>query len=87
MTVAKERLNLRIREDDRTLISRVAELRRESLTQFLVESGRERAERVLADRRDFTIGAREWQDLTEAMDRPAEAKPELVELFSRHKSE
>jgi uncharacterized protein (DUF1778 family) len=83
----KERVNLRIEQDDRDLFTRAATLHRESLTQFLVEGGRERAERLLADRSNFRIDSEAWRDLVAAMDRPAKARPELARLFSRPRPE
>lgn len=60
---------------------------RESLTQFLVESGRERAEQLLADRTSFRVDAETWGEIVAAMDRPATARPELARLFSRPRPE
>lgn len=87
MTETKKQLNLRIEPEDRALFGRAAAAQRESLTQFLVESGRERAERLLADRNSFSIDSDDWQQLMEALDRPAKIRPELVDLFSRPKPE
>jgi uncharacterized protein (DUF1778 family) len=53
------------------------------MTQFLVESGRERAERLLADRTQFRVNSETWRALEAALDRPAEIKPELADLFAR----
>lgn len=86
-TPKTQRLNLRIQEDDEALFKRAAEAQRESLTQFLVESGRERAERLLADRTNFVVDADAWQEIVAAMDRPARRRPELADLFSRHRPE
>jgi uncharacterized protein (DUF1778 family) len=83
----KQRVNLRIEREDRALFTRAATLHRESLTEFLVESGRERAERLLADRTSFRIESDDWQELIAAMDRPAQARPELARLFSRPRPE
>jgi uncharacterized protein (DUF1778 family) len=55
----------------------------ESLSEFLVESGRERAERVLADRARFVLSASEWRAFTMALDRPAREIPEAVDLLRR----
>ncbi|MBK5221152.1 MAG: DUF1778 domain-containing protein [Thermoleophilia bacterium] len=52
-----------------------------------VESGRERAERLLADRTRFVLDPESWQQLVVAMDRPAKARPELARLFSRARPE
>lgn len=87
MTGTKRQLNLRIEPEDRALFDRAATVQRESLTQFLVESGRERAERLLADRNSFGIDSDDWQRLMEALDRPARVRPELADLFSRPRPE
>lgn len=82
-----QRLNLRIEKDDEALFKQAALVHRESLTQFLVESGRERAERLLADRTSFSVDADAWQEIAAAMDQPAKARPELSKLFSRSRPE
>jgi uncharacterized protein (DUF1778 family) len=87
MAAKSQRVNLRIDHEDEALFKRAAQVHRESLTQFLVESGRERAERLLADRTSFQVSAEAWQEIVAAMDRPAQARPELVKLFSRPRPE
>jgi len=82
-----QRLNLRIEKEDEVLFKRAATVHRESLTQFLVESGRERAERLLADRTAFRVDSEAWQEIVAAMDRPARARPQLAKLFSRPRPE
>lgn len=87
MAGSKQRVNLRIEPQDRALFDRAAVAQRETLTQFLVESGRERAERLLADRTNFRIDSEDWQRLIAAMDRPAQVRPELAKLFARPRPE
>ncbi len=82
-----QRVNLRIEQGDEALFKQAALVHRESLTQFLVESGRERAERLLADRTSFPVGSEAWQEIVAAMDKPAKARPELSRLFSRPRPE
>lgn len=82
-----QRVNLRIEQEDETLFKQAALVHRESLTQFLVESGRERAERLLADRTSFSVDSDAWQEIAAAMDQPAKARPELSRLFSRPRPE
>lgn len=78
-----QRLHLRVAASDDKLLRSAAAAAQESLSEFLVESGRERAERVLADRTRFVLPAEQWQAFTTALDRPAREVPELVELFRR----
>lgn len=78
-----QRVNLRVASDDDALFRRAAAVSGETLSEFLVEGGRERAERLLADRRRFVLAPDAWAAFTEALDRPAAASPALVELLSR----
>jgi uncharacterized protein (DUF1778 family) len=78
-----QRVNLRVASQDDALFRRAAEAADESLSEFLVESGRERAGRLLADRTRFRLSEEDWVAFTEALNRPAQADPALVELFRR----
>lgn len=86
-TPKTQRVNLRIEKEDEALFKQAALVHRESMTQFLVESGRERAERLLADRTGFQLDSEAWQEIVAAMDRPAQVRPELTRLFSRPRPE
>jgi uncharacterized protein (DUF1778 family) len=87
MADRKKQVNLRISEQDRALFDEAADYRDETLTQFLVESGRERAQRLLADRNTFVLDEEQWQEFTEMLDRPPRVNPGLVDLFSRPRPE
>jgi uncharacterized protein (DUF1778 family) len=78
-----QRVSLRVEEEDRALFDLAAATSRETLTQFLVAGGRERAERLLADRTRFQLSAGAWDELVAVMDRDAKPNPELARLFSR----
>lgn len=82
-----QRINFRIEREDEALFKQAALVHRESLTQFLVESGRERAERLLADRTSFRVDPEAWREIVAAMDQPAKARSELSRLFSRPRPE
>jgi len=86
-TTKTARVHLRIASEDKELFERAGSLHEETLTEFLVESGRERAERLLADRTQFVLSDADWRAFTEALDRPAQARPELARLFSRSRPE
>lgn len=82
-----ERVHLRVAASDDELFRTAAESANESLSEFLVESGRERAERLLADRSRFMLSAPQWRKFTAALDRPPREIPELVELLRRPRPE
>ena len=76
-----QRVHLRVAASDDELFRSAAAAAHESLSEFLVESGRERAERLLADRTRFVLAEAQWQAFTAELDRPAREVPALVELF------
>lgn len=82
-----QRLHLRVAAGDDELFRSAAAAARESLSEFLVESGRERAERVLADRTRFVLSPADWREFTAALDRPPRETPALVELLRRPRPE
>ncbi len=81
--VKGRRLSLRVEDRDRALFDRAADANRETLTQFLVAGGRERAERLLADRTRFQLSPDAWEELVAIIDRDARPNPQLARLFSR----
>ena len=87
MASKTERLNLRVSPTDGELFRQAAELSGQSLSDYLVESGRERAERALADRTRFVLDEAQWRAFTAGLERPAEVRPELSSLFSRPRPE
>ena len=81
-TVKGKRINLRATDRQEKLIRTGAETRGVSLTDFILESACLQAEHVLADKREFLASPKQWQAFVEALDRPAQVKPELARLFS-----
>lgn len=77
------RVELRVVPADDVLVRQAADLLGETLSEFLIESGRERAERIVANRTRFVLDNDAWTAFNDALDRPAEIKPELRELFAR----
>jgi uncharacterized protein (DUF1778 family) len=77
------RRNLRLSPADDALFREAALVLGESVSEFLVESGRERAEMVLADRTQFVLDQDVWKAFGAALDRDAEAKPPVVGLLRR----
>jgi uncharacterized protein (DUF1778 family) len=78
-----ERRQLRVSPADDEIFRRAAAAAGESVSEFLVTSGRERAEMILADRTEFVLDEDTWGRFTAALDRPAEVKPAVVDLLRR----
>jgi uncharacterized protein (DUF1778 family) len=81
------RRNLRVSPRDDQLFRRAAEHVGESVSEFLVESGRTRAELILADRTEFALDAATWKAFNEALDRPAAPNRAVADLMRRPRPE
>lgn len=77
------RRNLRVSPADDAIFREAAAAMGESVSEFLVASGRGRAETILADRTRFVLEEDDWNAFAEALDRPAAVKPEVVDLLRR----
>jgi uncharacterized protein (DUF1778 family) len=87
-TAAKSsRRNLRVSPGDDLLFREAAAAVGQSVSEFLVESARERAEMILADRTQFVLDAASWKTFSAALDRPAEVQPAVVDLLRRSRPE
>ncbi len=81
------RRNLRVSPSDDALFSKAASEVGESVSTFLVESARARAEMIHADRTRFVLEPDAWAAFAVALDRPAEVKPPVVDLLRRPRPE
>jgi uncharacterized protein (DUF1778 family) len=81
-TIRTRRINLRATDRQEKLIRTGAETTGLSVTNFILDSACLQAERILADKREFIASPKQWKAFVEALDRPAQIKPELVRLFS-----
>jgi uncharacterized protein (DUF1778 family) len=81
------RHNVRVSPADDVLIREAAAIVGESVEKFLVESGRQRAEMVLADQTHFVLGHDAWNAFCATLDRDAQIQPAVVELLRRTQPE
>src|SRR6266480_6220859 len=80
--IRAKRINLRATDRQEKLIRTGAEMTGLSVTDFILDSACLQAEHVLADKREFVVSPKQWKVFVEALDRPAQIKPELARLFS-----
>lgn len=75
------KLSLRCRISERNLFDQAANLTGKSRTEFMLESARKEAERILLDRRSFEIPKDKMTEFLAALDQPVE-NPKLKNLLS-----
>jgi uncharacterized protein (DUF1778 family) len=83
--IKTRRVNLRVAERDDDLFRKAAGCAEQSLSEFLIDGGRERAERLLADRTRFVLSDDQWAEFNAALDRPAQVRPEVVAVLHRRR--
>jgi len=75
------RLNLRTSSQQDYLIRRAASAVDKSVTDFVLDSATAQAERVLTERRWFTLDEERWAEFEALLDAPASEMPRLQSLL------
>jgi len=82
-TARSETINLRATERQKSLLRRAAEATDHSLTEFILGSAVDQAERVLADRRWFAATDEQFEEFVRLLDAPLPTTTKFDRLFSR----
>lgn len=82
-TAKDTRWNLRVTHAADEIVRQAASVCHRSVTDFVQTAALIEAERILMDRTRFVLDNERWESFTEMLDRPAQEKPALEELFSR----
>lgn len=77
----EDRLEVRLPSRAKGLLKRAAAAQRKTVSAFMLDSGLAAAAETLADRRDFRIGAKQYQAFLAALDAPAKSKLRLAKLL------
>jgi uncharacterized protein (DUF1778 family) len=75
------RIGLRVGEDDKRILLAAAEAEHETLTGFVLDAARDRAERVLAEQRRIRVEAETYDAFVEALESAPVDAPRLRKLF------
>ncbi len=78
-----DRLGLRASAEQADLIREAAALEGKTLSAFVMDTVSSRAREVISDHRDLVLSAHAFQRFYSELDEPAEAVPEMTELFRR----
>jgi uncharacterized protein (DUF1778 family) len=76
------RLGLRVDESDKSLLAQAAELEHTTVTSFVMDAARTRAERVLAEHRTVRVSAETYDRFVAALDEAPAPKPRLRKLLN-----
>jgi uncharacterized protein (DUF1778 family) len=75
------RFEFRATPQQQMLIHLAAQAVNKSVTQFVLDSACAAAENTLLDQRFFILEEEDWQKFQEALERPAQVKPGLLNLM------
>jgi len=75
------RLGIRIDEGDKALLAEAAALEHMTITGFVLDAARGRAERVLAEHRVIRVSAEAYDAFVAALEAPPKPKPRLRALL------
>lgn len=76
------KVQLRMRPLQKDVISRAAELRQTTVTNFMVEQAFHAAQQILADQTHFYLSPEKWEEFCAALDAPPKKKPKLKKLLT-----
>lgn len=82
-SIRDQRLNFRASADQQQLIRQAAEATDSTVTDFILGSVLQHAERVLADRAWFVAGEAQWAEFQALLEAPLEPMPKLRHLLHR----
>ncbi len=76
-----KRLDLRVRPEDDARIRAAANERKQTISDYLVESAIARIEIDATEHTHFVLDERQWNAFVADLEKPAEFNPRLAELF------
>lgn len=82
-TSKSQRINLRASARQEELLRRAATATDTSMTEFILGSAVDHAEKILADRRWFTVSQEQWDQFNLLLDAPLKDASKLRRLASR----
>jgi len=81
----KQRIDLRLSDDDKSLIEEAAAMSNLTITQFMVATASERAAQVIEQHRRLVLSEDSWNRVMDAIDNPPEPNERLKRAARRLK--
>ncbi|HBZ8783594.1 TPA: DUF1778 domain-containing protein [Escherichia coli] len=82
----KQRIDLRLTDDDKSIIEEAAAMSNQSITQFMVSSASERAVKVIEQHRRLVLNKESWNLVMDAISNPPAPNDKLKRAADRLKS-
>lgn len=79
----KQRIDLRLTDDDKSLIEEAAAMSNQTITQFMVASASERAAQVIEQHRRLVLNEESWDLVMEALSNPLAPNARLKSAAKR----
>ena len=79
----KQRIDLRLTDDDKSMIEEAAAITNQSVTQFMLNSASERAAEVIEQHRRMVLNEQSWSLVMEAITQPPAPNDRLKRAAKR----
>ncbi|MDS1916295.1 DUF1778 domain-containing protein [Enterobacter asburiae] len=79
----KQRIDLRLNEDDKSMIEEAAAMTNQSISQFMVSTASERAAVIINQHRRLTLNEESWNAVMEAISNPPAPNDRLKKAAKR----
>jgi uncharacterized protein (DUF1778 family) len=76
------RLNIRVSEHEKEVITRAAETLNTTVSSFVLQKAYAEAQAVLADQSQFRLSDKRWREFCKALDAPPKDLPALRKLLT-----
>ena len=83
LTRKNARIEIRTTSHAKRLLEEAASISHKGLTEFILDQGLKKAEKILADQRVFLLNEDQWDHFQKALDHPTQTKPKLQKLLSQ----
>lgn len=78
----EDRLEVRLTPKAKSMLKRAASVERKTVSAFVLDKGLEAAAETLADRREFRLNAKQYDNFIAALDAPTKRRPRLEQLIA-----
>lgn len=82
-TLKKQRIDLRLTDDDKSMIEEAAAMSNQTITQFMVSSASERAAEVIEQHRRVILNEESWNRVMDAINNPPALNDRLKRAAKR----